>query len=154
MIRVRDFRAIEWDRKRWPNFSPAELACQCGGRFCRGEYVHSDDFVDALQGMRARIGKPISINSAHRCSQWNAAVGGAPLSQHKAIAVDISLAGQDPRALLTTARAEGFTGFGFHSGFLHLDRRIRPAVWTYGARSLAAWRDFLEGELWKKLSGS
>jgi len=122
---------------RWPHFSVAELACRCGGRFCDGEYYHDTEYLDALEKLRAKIGKPLIINSGHRCAQWNAAVGGAPRSMHKTLAVDISLIGQDRHLLLAEARALGFNGIGMARTFLHLDRRAVPAHWFYtGAKEL------------------
>ena len=116
---------------RWPNFTIAELACRCSGRFCDSAYWHDPVFMDALQELREQIGKPIVIHSAHRCPQWNAAVGGAPLSQHKRLAVDISVAGHDRQTLLSRSCALGFTGLGLARSFLHLDRRRIPAKWYY-----------------------
>ena len=122
---------------RWPHFSVAELACRCAGRFCAGEYYHDAEFLDALEALRAAAGRALVINSGHRCDQWNAAVGGAALSQHKRIAVDVSLVAHDRHALARSAAAYGFTGQGFARTFLHLDRRARPASWYYkGARGL------------------
>ncbi|GAB5459171.1 MAG: hypothetical protein Hens3KO_22010 [Henriciella sp.] len=118
----------EW---RWSHFSIAELACRCGGKYCHGSYWHAPDFLDRLEHLRADIGRPLVINSGHRCDQWNAAVGGAPLSQHKTIAVDIALKGHDRQALLRASKRAGFTGFGLARTFLHLDRRTRPAQWFY-----------------------
>jgi hypothetical protein len=116
---------------RWPHFSIEELACHCGGRFCDGAYFHAPVFLDALEKMRALAGGPLVINSGHRCAGWNAAVGGAPLSQHKLIAADIRLAGHDRFRVLAAARASGFTGFGLARSFLHIDRRARSARWYY-----------------------
>ena len=122
---------------RWPHFSIAELACRCRGRFCAGEYWHDPAFLDALETLRAEIRKPLVINSGHRCAQWNAAVGGAPASLHKTIAVDIALVGHDRHVLLAAAEQCGFTGLGLARTFLHLDRRGRPARWFYsGSRAL------------------
>lgn len=117
---------------RWPHFSVAELACRCGGRFCAGEYWHEPVFLDALERLRALAGgRPLVINSGHRCLGWNAAVGGAPFSQHKQIAADVSLTGRDRFALLAAAETCGFTGVGLARSFLHIDRRARPARWYY-----------------------
>lgn len=116
---------------RWRNFTILELACRCQGRFCERAYWHDPAFLDALQALREQTGKPIMINSAHRCRQWNATVGGAPLSQHKRLAVDIALAGHDRQTLLSRSRALGFTGLGLARSFLHLDRRRVPAKWYY-----------------------
>lgn len=129
--------ARDW---RWPHFSVAELACRCGGRFCAGAYWHDPVFLDGLEDVRRRIGGlPLVITSGHRCAGWNAAVGGAPLSQHKQIAADISLTGHDRFSLLAAAEAAGFTGFGLGRGFLHIDRRARPARWIYPG-SDTAWK--------------
>lgn len=117
---------------RWPHFAVSELACRCAGRYCHGEYWHEQDFLDALEELRARAGHiPLLITSGHRCAQWNAAVGGAARSLHKTIAVDIALAGHEPGRLEAAALATGFTGIGLANRFIHLDRRARPARWTY-----------------------
>ena len=115
----------------------SELACRCRGRFCKAEYWHAPEFLDALEALRVKVGRPLILNSGHRCAQWNAFVGGAPASMHKTLAADISLAGHDRQALLRSARETGFTGLGFGRSFLHVDRRKRPAHWYYhGSRTL------------------
>lgn len=122
---------------RWPHFSVAELACRCGGRFCKSEYCHDSDFLNALEALRETVGRPLIVNSGHRCAQWNARVGGAPHSFHKHMAVDLSLIAQDRFSLRDGAIALGFNGIGMARTFLHLDRRPRPARWFYkGARPL------------------
>lgn len=130
------FDAHDW---RWPHFSPRELACKCEGRFCDGEYWHAPDFLDSLEALRARVRRPLLINSGHRCDGWNSEIGGAPRSRHREIAVDISLIGQDRFALLAAAEELGFTGIGLGRNFLHLDRRAQPARWYY-KRSRSKWR--------------
>jgi hypothetical protein len=113
-----------WDKARWPNFSAKELACpHCG------EYYHDTRMLDAIQAVRSSLGKPLRINSAHRCALHNARVGGAPLSQHKKIAFDISLHGHDREALKAACREAGFTGFGHYGTFLHVDMG-RPRWWA------------------------
>ena len=99
----------------WPNFTPAEMAC----RHC-GEVYYWPEFMDRLQALRSEIGV-INLLSAHRCAIHNARVGGAPLSQHKRIAVDISLRGHNRIELAKQARGFGFTGLGYYASFLHLD---------------------------------
>ncbi|WP_300379409.1 D-Ala-D-Ala carboxypeptidase family metallohydrolase [Henriciella sp.] len=116
---------------RWPHFRVTELACRCGGRFCGGEYWHAPAFLEGLEAIRTELGGPLVINSGHRCRGWNAAVGGAPLSQHKQVAADLRLAGHDRFAMLAAAGRAGFTGFGLAGSFLHVDRRARPARWFY-----------------------
>ena len=143
------WRDAQWDVARWPNFSARELSCHCGGRYCSGQYFHDPDFLDALQKVRTGVNRSVHITSGHRCALWNAAVGGAALSQHKAMAVDISLAGQDPLKLVEECIAAGFNGFGFGRSFLHIDRRRRPARWDYGRVSRALWLTNLEGHPWQ-----
>ena len=131
----RDVSRASW---RWPHFRPDELACRCGGRGCRGAYWHDADFLDALEALRAEMGRPLKINSGHRCAIWNAVVGGVPNSQHRRIAVDIAFQKHDRRALVAAAERLGFTGIGIAKSFLHLDRREAPARWTYpGAEDLS-----------------
>ena len=124
---------------RWPHFSPRELACRCGGHYCAGEYWHDEGFLDALEALRAALGRPLIVNSGHRCGQWNVSVGGAPHSMHRTIAVDLALAGHDRFALLAAAERLGFTGIGLARTFIHLDRRAAPARWYY-KRSAASWQ--------------
>ncbi|MEL6210487.1 MAG: D-Ala-D-Ala carboxypeptidase family metallohydrolase, partial [Pseudomonadota bacterium] len=76
--------------------------------------------------------------SGHRCDLWNAAVGGAPRSQHKKIAADIALAGHDRHKLKAAAERAGFSGLGLARTFLHVDRRCGPAQWFYKG-SEAVW---------------
>ena len=136
MTCLKDFDAAGW---RWPHFTASELACKCGGRYCAGEYWHSPDFLDALEALRADVGRPLVINSGHRCRVWNTYVGGARFSFHRSIAVDIALEGHDRHALLAAAERQGFTGIGLGTSFLHLDRRAKAARWTYPG-SEQSWR--------------
>ncbi|MFN7163854.1 MAG: D-Ala-D-Ala carboxypeptidase family metallohydrolase [Hyphomonas sp.] len=115
---------------RWPHFTPLELACKCPARGCRGEYWHDPVFLDGLEALRAAAGRPLRINSGHRCSVRNHLAGGAPRSRHRRIAVDIALRNHDRHALMEAAAGCGFTGIGRGRTFLHLDRRPIPATWT------------------------
>lgn len=128
-----------WDGKRWPNLVPSELACKCGGKYCEGSYYHDPRFLDRLQAMRNGVGKPLIINSGHRCERWNTVQKGSKSSRHKTIAADISTDGHDRQELLVEALAAGFTGIGFGLRFLHVDTRKTPARWDYGAASRKAW---------------
>lgn len=134
-----DACASLWQAWRWPHFSIAELSCRCRGRFCQGEYWHDPDCLDALEALRSDVGRPLIVTSGHRCAQWNAAVGGAPLSRHKSIAVDIVLKNHNRIALRDLAAKYGFTGKGLARTFIHLDRRARPVTWYYG-RSKEVWQ--------------
>lgn len=120
----------------WPHFSARELSCKCAGRYCQGSYFHQPDFLDALERLRDAAGA-LWINSGHRCDLHNAAQGGAPLSQHKRIAADISLVGHDPVSLARAAVTAGFTGLGFGRTFLHIDRRARRTAFHYPGGKVA-----------------
>ena len=129
---------FSWDERRWPNFSHGELSC----RHC-GEYVHNPEFLDALQDLRNRLQASLHILSAHRCSLHNAAVGGAPLSQHLGMAVDIALHNHDRHFILSAAKSSGFTGFGHYITFLHLDMG-RPRFWFGSAKAKKTWQIYLD----------
>jgi hypothetical protein len=124
----RDVPATAW---RWPNFSPAEIACRGTGKLLVNEAA-----LDALQALRVRLGKPLIIRSAYRSPEHNRAVGGAKASKHmEGIAFDVSMANHDPEGFEAAARAVGFRGFGFYprSGFIHVD--LGPAR-SWGERFL------------------
>jgi hypothetical protein len=104
---------------RWPNFSPAEIACRGTGALKLDPIA-----MDRLQGLRDRLGKPLIVRSAYRSPAHNRAVGGAKQSKHiEGTAFDIAMANHDPVAFERAAREVGFLGFGFYprSGFIHVD---------------------------------
>ncbi len=112
----RDVPERSW---RWPNFSPAEIACRGSGSLRINE-----EALDKLQALRDRLGKPLIVRSAYRSPAHNRAVGGAPRSKHMdSTAFDIAMANHDPVAFEAAARAVGFLGFGYYprSGFMHID---------------------------------
>ncbi|QRN80091.1 MAG: DUF882 domain-containing protein [Nocardiopsis sp. BM-2018] len=112
----RDLPATLW---RWPNFSPAEIACRGTGQI----KLHPEA-LDKLQALRDRLGKPLIVRSAYRSPQHNRNVGGASRSKHMdGTAFDIAMSNHDPAAFEAAARAVGFLGFGFYprSGFIHID---------------------------------
>ncbi len=117
--------SVRWDSQRWPSFTRSEMAC-----YHCGEIYHWPAFMDALQNARDLSGRPFRIHSAHRCSLHNARVGGAPLSQHLKLAVDVGLKGHDPRRLYQACQAAGFSGFGSYLTFLHID--LGPKRTWYG----------------------
>jgi len=119
---------------RWPDFTKDEVSC----RHCAETYFWPE-FMDRLQAARNDAGRPFHILSAHRCSLHNARVGGAPLSQHLKLAVDISLHGHDRHRLLGACRRAGFTGFGYYNTFLHIDLG-RPRHWFGGQKAKDLWQ--------------
>jgi zinc D-Ala-D-Ala carboxypeptidase len=95
---------------RWPNFSPAEIACRGTGKLLINELA-----LDKLQALRDRLGKPLIVRSAYRSPEHNRAVGGATRSKHMdGAAFDIAMANHDPVAFEAAAREVGFLGFGFY----------------------------------------
>lgn len=104
---------------RWPDFSPAEIACRGTGRL-----KLRPEALDTLQALRDRLGKPLIVNSGYRSPEHNRAVGGATRSKHKdGTAFDISMANHDPVVFERAAREVGFLGFGTYprSNFMHVD---------------------------------
>ena len=112
----RDVPETAW---RWPNFSPAEIACRGTGKLLINEAA-----LDKLQALRDRLCKPLIVHSAYRSPEHNRAVGGAKRSKHLiGAAFDIAMANHDPVDFEAAAREVGFLGFGFYprSGFMHVD---------------------------------
>jgi hypothetical protein len=115
----RHFRDVPERAWRWPNFSPAEIACRGTGQI----KLHPEA-LDTLQALRDRLGKPLIVNSGYRSPEHNRAVGGATRSKHmNGTAFDIAMANHDPDAFEAAAREVGFLGFGYYprSGFMHVD---------------------------------
>lgn len=88
-----------------------------------------------LDQLRHALGKPITLTSIYRNQAYNAAVGGAALSQHKYnAACDFQVAGMTPReafnALVGMRAAGSFLGgLGLYSTFVHIDTRGTNATW-------------------------
>ncbi len=115
----RHWRDVPESGWRWPNFSPAEIACRGTGKLLINEPA-----LDKLQALRDRLGKPLIVRSAYRSPEHNRAVGGATRSKHlDGAAFDIAMANHDPVAFEAAAREVGFLGFGFYprSGFIRVD---------------------------------
>ena len=115
----RHFREVPERLWRWPNFSPAEIACRGSGQL----KLHPAA-LDTLQALRDRLNKPLIVNSGYRSPEHNRAVGGATRSKHmEGTAFDISMANHDPETFERAAREVGFLGFGTYprSNFMHVD---------------------------------
>ena len=104
-------------------FTDKELACRC----C-GVNGITPAFLEKLDELREKYGKPIILNSAFRCPKHNQAIGGSPNSQHVlGLAVDISCTNSQERAqLLDASYIVGFRGRGIAKTFVHLDLRAGP----------------------------
>lgn len=92
---------------RWPNFSPAEIACRGTGKL-----LINKPALDKLQALRDRLGKPLIVRSAYRSPEHNRAAGGATRSKHmNGLAFDIAMSNHGPVAFEAAARDVGFLGF-------------------------------------------
>lgn len=112
------------------NFSVRELSCP----HCQAP--PQPRLIIELQKLRDAFGRPMTITSATRCKEHNAAVGGAPNSQHlQGIAVDVAVPVDLRHDLVRLAMAAGvWRGVGIAKTFIHLDLRLaNPAVWIYGS---------------------
>ena len=132
---------VEWGRERWPNFTPSELACLCS--ICQGELYYDESSFDAIQAVRDLLGKPVHINSGHRCVAHNRVVDGKRFSRHLKIAFDVSLEGHDRKEVLQAAVEAGFTGIGMYSTFVHMDLG-RKRQWFGGGKSAELWLEILK----------
>lgn len=76
-------------------FNSDEFQCKCSYKDCDTTLLHPWT-IESITESRKELGRPIHINSAHRCQRHNADVGGSPTSSHmKGLAADISKDG-DP----------------------------------------------------------
>lgn len=117
-------------------FSKKELECKCG---C-GIANIDDKMLSKLNMLRHLIGKPLTLNSACRCSQHNKNVGGVSTSLHittqekAGTAVDIRCSDKHMRYLIVEAAiALRFTGIGVHKSFIHLSNNdaVKEGVFLY-----------------------
>jgi hypothetical protein len=135
--------AAPWERDRWPNFKPQEIACGCGEcEFCGGEVFVDEHALDCLQRLRNAMAAPVVIVSGHRCAKRNRRIGGAAHSAHLQLAFDLALGLHDRATLFANARGAGFSHFGFMRFGLHVDTRPAAAAapyWTYGPESQRLW---------------
>lgn len=123
-------RAKDGDKKLSANFTVREFACSDGS----DAVLVAPRLVMVLQSIRSRFGRPVTINSAYRTPQKNAAVGGAAQSQHcYGTAADIVVKGVSPAKVAACARELmpdwGGVGIYERQGFTHVDVREEKADW-------------------------
>lgn len=122
------------------NFSISEFQCNCGD--CKISADVKNNLIklaDQLQILRDKVQKPIKINSAYRCANYNDnVVKGAKHSQHKfGKAADIVIDGMTPNDVheLVCEMVElgqiNFGGIGKYNTFTHVDIRDYSARWDY-----------------------
>ena len=115
-------------------FKKSEFACKCG-KYCDGYPAEIDmNMVKIADEIRARIGKPISINSGLRCKTHNANVGGVSNSQHLyGNAADLGCPIDCTPAKMASIAEEimGDTGgIGIYSWGIHIDTRSTKSRWN------------------------
>ena len=120
-----------WRRIKY--FKKSEFACKCG-KYCGGYPAEIDmDMVKIADKIRAKIGKPITINSGLRCKTHNANVGGVSNSQHLlGKAADLGCpSGCTPTQMASIAEEiMGDTGgIGIYSWGIHIDTRSKKSRW-------------------------
>ena len=115
------------------HFSRSEFMCKCGSCDSLGDV--NPELIQVLERLRAMcLGKPIKINSGHRCVTYNGKVGGSPNSQHiLGNAADIVIKGVHPTevASILNMLYPATYGIGIYEGkgFVHIDVRSSRARW-------------------------
>lgn len=80
---------------------------------------------NVLQPLRDAWGKPLKVNSGYRCKALNAAVGGAPTSQHvKGEAADIAAGDPVKLARLAVKLRLPFDQMILYPTFVHFSHRL------------------------------
>ena len=111
----------------FPNFTRDEFACGCGCGFDEIDPL----LVSALQRLRDEVQRPVIVNSGCRCKSHNAAVKGAPQSQHmRGKAADIRIDGMTSRQIFDVIRrlyldGEIYVGYAYaiNGRSVHVDVR-------------------------------
>lgn len=113
---------------KYPNFTKSEFDCQE-----TGENEMSPRFMDLLQLLRTRYGKPMKITSGYRSPKHSIERKKVKPGTHaQGIAADIYCVGPDKYRLVKLALELGFTGIGVDKSFIHLDvSKERCAIWGY-----------------------
>ena len=112
---------------RFPNFERDEFICPCGCGFDDVDPL----LVSTLQRLRDEVQRPVVVNSGCRCRSHNAAVKGAPQSQHiRGKAADIKIEGMTSREIFDVLRrlyldGELYVGYVYaiNGASVHVDVR-------------------------------
>jgi uncharacterized protein YcbK (DUF882 family) len=119
------------------NFKLKEFECKCGCDMPLEVYENIIKLASQLQFLRDYTGRPITINSAYRCPEHNAKVGGSKTSQHLlGKAADITIQSLKPAevyALIEDLIDMGHMlqgGLGLYDTFVHYDIRKTKARWN------------------------
>jgi len=102
-------------------------------------YENIIKLASQLQFLRDYTGRPITINSAYRCPEHNAKVGGSKTSQHLlGKAADITIQSLKPAEIYRIIEdlidmghmLQGGLGLYEKKGFVHYDIRKTKARWN------------------------
>ncbi len=119
------------------NFKLKEFECKCGCDMPLEVYENVIKLASQLQFLRDYTGRPITINSAYRCPEHNAKVGGSKTSQHLlGKAADITIQSLKPAEVFVLIEdlidmghmLQG--GLGLYDTFVHYDIRKTKARWN------------------------
>ena len=113
----------------WKNFTPREVSCKCCGEIWDSKFgtippIWFFESMDALQALRNAYGKPLVINSGHRCKQHNKDSGGVANSKHLTnIAFDCRVPFEEQEHFAKLAHDAGFHYVLTYPdrGFVHCD---------------------------------
>lgn len=113
-----------WDSIKY--FTPDEIRCKCGGKYCDGFPHEMQPLVmQILDRARAWTGQPIVIVSGLRCEEWNRIQGGVSNSQHMfGEAVDVYFYGKTPGAALAWLQSQPDVRYAYQidgSNNIHFD---------------------------------
>lgn len=113
-------------------FKKNELICPCG---C-GVYNIDAEALERLDKARLIAGLPFIINSACRCSEHNAKVGGKSNSEHlSGKAFDIKCTDSRTRLIIIDALLKaGFNRIGIAKSYIHADTsniKDQFVMWLY-----------------------
>lgn len=111
------------------NFQVKEFASHDGA-----DTIYIDEkLVDVLQDIRDHFGAPVTISSAYRTEEHNAAVGGVENSYHtKGMAADIEVSGHTPLEVAQYAEQIGVRGIGCYSTWVHVETRVTSVYYWDG----------------------
>ena len=106
-------------------FTHDEVKCKCNGEFCDGSRGLTTHTHACLNVLRAKLGRPLIVNSGYRCPKYNELKGGAEHSKHKlGEAVDLHAPTQLEREEISElALKNGFNCRIYYDTFIHIDTR-------------------------------
>lgn len=104
------------------HFKPSEFQCRCGRAECDAPPM-DQAFLEKLDMLREKWGRPLVVTSGLRCRWWNDQVKGSPKSQHMhGKAADLRVQNlNESRSIHALAEQLGFGGVEIGKGFIHVD---------------------------------